>query len=81
MERNSNQGAWSVKRQTSAQVMSSQFVGSSPTSGSVLTAQNVEPASNSVSLSLSAPPQLALCVCVCLSLSLSSLSLSLKNKH
>ena len=66
-------GSWvaqSVKRPTSAQVMISQFVGSSPASGSVLTARSLEPASDSVSPSLSAPPPLAF-----------SLSLSLKNKH
>ena len=40
------------KRPTSAQVMISRFVGSSPVSGSVLTAQSLEPASDSVSLSL-----------------------------
>ena len=45
-----------VKRPTSAQVMISQFVGSSPTSGSVLPAQSLEPASDSVSPYLSAPP-------------------------
>ena len=57
-------GAWvaqSVERQTSAQVMISQFMGSSPASGSVLTEQSLEPASDSVSPSLSAPPRLALC--------------------
>ena len=45
-------GAWvaqSVKRPTSAQVMISWSVGSSPVSGSVLTAQSLEPASDSVS--------------------------------
>ena len=47
--------AQSVKRPTSAQVMTSQFVGSGPTSGSVLTAQRLEPASDSVSLSLPFP--------------------------
>ena len=62
--------AQSVKHPTSAQVMISQFVSSSPTSGSVLTAQSLEPASDSVSPSLSAPPPLALC-----------LSLSKINKH
>ena len=39
-------GAWvaqSVERPTSAQVMISQFVGSSPTSGSVVTAWSLEP--------------------------------------
>ena len=66
--------AQSVKLPTSAQVTISQFVGSSPASGSVLTAQSLETASDSVSPSLS------------LSLSLSALpllmfSLSLKNKH
>ena len=62
-------GAWvaqSVKRPTSAQVMISQSVSSNPTSGSVLTAQSLEPASDSVSL--------LLCP-------LRWLSLSLKNKH
>ena len=42
-----------VKRLTSAQVMISRFMGSSPASGSVLTAQSLEPASDSVSPSLS----------------------------
>ena len=42
-----------VKRLTSAQVMISWFVSSSPTSGSVLTAGSLEPASDSVSPSLS----------------------------
>ena len=45
--------AQSVKRPTAAQVMISQFVSSSPASGSVLTAQSLEPASDSVSPSLS----------------------------
>ena len=57
------------ERPTSAQVMVSWFVSSSPTSGSVLTAQSLEPASDSVSPSLSAPPWLVL-----------SLSLSLSQK-
>ena len=51
-------GAWvaqSVKCPTSAQVTILQLVGSSPTSGPVLTAQNPEPASDSVSPSLSLP--------------------------
>ena len=43
----------SVQRLTSAQVMISRPVSSSPVSGSVLTAQSLEPASDSVSLSLS----------------------------
>ena len=62
--------AQSVERPTSAQVMISQFVGPSPTSGHVLTAQSLESASNSVSPPLSAPPPLAL-----------PLSLSKINKH
>ena len=49
-----------VKRLTSAQVMISQLVGSSPTSGSVLTAKSLELVSDSVSPSLSSPPQLVL---------------------
>ena len=48
--------AQSVKHLISAQVMLSQFVGLSPVSGSMLTAQSLEPASDSVSPSLSAPP-------------------------
>ena len=65
-------GAWVVQlveHPTSAQVMISRSVGSSPASDSVLTAQSLEPASNPVSPSLSAPPPLSLC-----------LTLSLKNK-
>ena len=57
------------------QVMISWFMGLSTMSGSVLTAQNLEPATDSVSPSLSAPPPLMLS----LSLSL-SLSLCLKHK-
>ena len=60
-------GAQSVKRPTSAQVMISQFLGSSPASGSALTAWSLEPASNSVSFSLCPSPA-------------HPLSLSLKNK-
>ena len=58
-----------VEGPTSAQVMISRFVGASLASGSVLTAQSLEPASDPVSPSPSAPPLLTLC-----------LSLSLKNK-
>ena len=60
-----------VKRLTSAQVMISQFMGLSPASGSVLTAQSLKPAPDSVSpsLSLSLP-----CSCS------ASLSLSLSQK-
>ena len=58
-----------VKCPTSAQVMISTLVGSSPAWGSVLTVQSWEPAWDSVSPSLSAPPPLPLC-----------LSLSLENR-
>ena len=61
-------GTWvtqSVKHPTSAQVMISWSMSSSPTSGSMLTAQSLEPAWDSVSPSLSVP------------LSLHSVSLSL----
>ena len=57
-------GAWvaqSVKCPTSAQVMISWSMGLSPTSGSVLTAQSLEPASDSLSPSLSDPPPFMLC--------------------
>ena len=57
-----------VKGPTSAQVTMSQFVGLSRKLGSVLAAQSLEPASDSVSPSLSVPPLL-------------TLFLSLKNKH
>ena len=60
-----------VERPTSAQAMISQFVSSSPASGSVLTAQRLEPASHSESPTLSAPPLLAFSVSVSVSLSLS----------
>ena len=59
-----------VKRLTSAQVMVSQFVSLSPASGSVLTAQSLEPTSDSVFPPLSTLPLLTLCV-----------SLSLNNKR
>ena len=68
--------AQSVKRPTLAQVMISQFVSSSPASGSVLTAQSPERASDSVTPSLSAPPLLVLTLS--LSLSLSKIK---KNQH
>ena len=54
--------AQSVKHPTLAQVMISQLVSSSPVSGSVLTAQGLEPALDSVSPSVPAPPPLALSV-------------------
>ena len=44
-----------VKGPPSAQVMISRFVSSSPTSGSALTAQSLEPAPESVSRPLSLP--------------------------
>ena len=50
--------------------MISQFVGSSPVSGSVLTAQSLDPASDSVSPSLCASPLLV-----------RTLSLKINNKH
>ena len=62
--------AQTVKHLTSVRVMISRSVMSSPTLGSVLTAQSLEPASDSVSPSLYAPPPLMLC-----------LSLPLKSKH
>ena len=49
-----------VKCPTLAQVMISQPMSSSPASGSVLTAQSLWPALDSVSPSLSAPPLLVL---------------------
>ena len=54
--------AQSVERPTSAQVTISQSVSSSSASGPVLTAQSLEPASDSVSPSVSAPPLLMLCL-------------------
>ena len=66
--------AQSVKHLTLIQVMISWFVGSSPTSGSVITAQSLEPASHSLSPSFSAPPQLALSLSVSLCLSLSKIN-------
>ena len=60
-----SRGAWvaqSVKRPTSAQVTISHSVSSSPASGSVLTAQSLEPVSDSVSPFLSDPPPFMLCL-------------------
>ena len=56
--------AQSVKCLTSTQVIISQLMSSSPASGSLLTAQSLEPVSDSVSPSLSAPPLFALCLCL-----------------
>ena len=61
-----------VKRPTSAQVMISQFVHSSPASGSVLTDKSLEPASDSVSPPLSLPLPCSFSL---------SFSLSKINKH
>ena len=61
IKRKSFWDAWvaqSVECLTSAQVMISQLVSSSPTSGSVLTARSPEPASDSVPPSFSAPTHL-----------------------
>ena len=69
----------SVKRLTSAQFMISHFVGLSPTSGSVLTAQNLDPALDSVSPTLSAHPLLCF-VSLSLSLSLSKINILKKFK-
>ena len=58
-------GAWVaqlVKHPASAQIMISQLVSSSPTSGSMLTAQSLEPALDSVSPCLSAPLLLSVSV-------------------
>ena len=73
----------SVKYPTLAQVMISiQFMGSSPVSGSVLTTQNLEPASDSVSPSLSTPALLMLYLrALSLSLSLSKINIFLKKKR
>ena len=51
--------AQSVKHPTLAQVMISRFVSSSPVSGSVPTAQSLEPALDSVTPSRSGSPLLA----------------------
>ena len=56
--------AQSGERLTLAQVMISQLVSLSPMLVSVLTAQSLEPASDSVSPSLSAPNSLAFCPCL-----------------
>ena len=56
--------AESVKCLTSALVVISQSVSSSPALGSGLTGWSLEPALDSVSPSLSAPPPLVLCLSV-----------------
>ena len=59
----------SLKRPPSAQAMISRFMSSSPASGSVLTAQGLDPALDSLSPSLSVPPLLAFFLSLTLSLS------------
>ena len=66
--------AQSVGRPTSAQVMISPSVGSRPASGSVLTAQSLEPVSDSVS------PSLSLCPSPVHALSLSVSKINVKKK-
>ena len=71
-------GAWvaqSVERPTSPQVMISRFMGSSPVSGSVLTAQSLQPALDSVSPSLCPSPAHTMCV------SLSKINIKKKKKE
>ena len=66
--------AQSIERPTLIRVMISQIVSLSPTLGSVLPAQSLEPASSSVSSSLTAPSPLILC------LSLSKINIQKKIK-
>ena len=68
-QKQKRQGHQSVKHPTSAQVMISWFMSSSPVLGSVRTVQSLEPAWNSVSPSLFALKHLR------------ALSLSKTNKH
>ena len=63
LQNDNSRGVWvaqSAEPPTSAQVMISRLVSSSPALGSVLMARSLEPASESVSPSLSAPPLLVL---------------------
>ena len=71
--------AQSVKCPTSAQVMISRFMGSSPVSGSVLTVQSLEPALDFMSLSLSL--SLSLCLFPAHALSFSLSKIKIKSKH
>ena len=71
----------SVKRPTLAQVMISRFLSSSPTSGSVLTARSLEPASDSVSSSLSAPPLLSLCLSLSLKININKFNNNNNNNN
>ena len=68
----------SVKGPTSAQVMVSCFMVLNPALGSVLTAQILKPASDSMSPSLSLLLPCSLSVSVCVSV---TVSLSLKDKY
>ena len=68
-----------VKHLISAQVMISQLMSSGPTSGSVLTVQSLEPASDSVSPSLSLCPFPACVLSLCLSVSVSKINKHKKN--
>ena len=73
------QGAWVAQLAecpTSAQVMISQFVASSPASGSVLTIQSLESALHSVLVSLSLPAPSLLILCLSLSFSLSKINIA-----
>ena len=65
-----------VELPNSGQVMTSRSVNSSPVSGSMLTAQSLDPASDSVSPSLSALTPLTLCF----TLSLSKINIKKKKK-
>ena len=68
-KKKNSRGAWVaqwVGRPTSAHVMISWFVSSSPASGSVLTAQSLESPLQILCLPLSAPPPLALSLSLCL---------------
>ena len=69
-----------VKYPTSAQVIISQLVGLSPASGSGLTGQSLEPASESVSPSLSPLPPLIFLLSFSVSLSLSHEHLKKNNR-
>ena len=73
--------AQSVKRPTSAQVTISRSVSSSPASGSVLTAQSLEPVSDSVSPSLSAPPPVHVLSLSVPKINVEKKNLNSKNKH
>ena len=78
IKKNNYRGAWVaqwVEPPTSAQVTISRFVGSSPASGSVLTAPSLEPASDSV-VSLSRCPSPA----HALSLSVSKINRQIKKE-